>query len=277
MNTIDFVKMVASGNDFVVVDNTSGNLNLAWQDFAKKACDRRYGIGADGVLLLVLSKKADIRMRIFNPDGSEADMCGNGARCCARYFDFYLAAIKAKPVRIETKAGILDASVSDDKVRLRMSDPRDVKLNLKINLHNSDFTVHHINTGVPHTIVFVKDFDKTDVAGFGSQIRYHKEFSPSGTNADFVKVQGKNSIAIRTYERGVEAETLACGTGCVASAIIYVLEVDGQKSGFYKVDVLTKSGEVLKISFDKKAQNFSNVFLEGSAKIVYSGRFGYGS
>jgi len=258
MHTVDFTKMVAAGNDFVVINNVSGNCKFrepVLPGLAKKICDRKYGAGADGLLFLQSSSKADIKMRIFNPDGSEADMCGNGARCCAAFFEYDISSVRAKVIKIDTKAGIIESFVSGDMVRLKMPDPRNMSLGPKINF---------INTGVPHAVIFVDDLENTDVDNMGRQIRNSKEFAPQGTNVNFVKVIDKDTIAARTYERGVEAETLACGTGSVASAII---------SGVH--NVITRSGEILKVYFDKKDGKISNVCLEGSAKIVYTGRFSY--
>lgn len=287
MNRIDFTKMVASGNDFVVLETKSQAAAIAKPgDLAKQICDRKFGIGADGMLLLepksyAAAAKADIRMRIFNPDGNEVDMCGNGARCCARYFSFQLSSVSNQPIKIETKAGILEAFVSGDMVKLKMFDPRSISLNFQLvvaprnfGTRNDELIANYINTGVPHVVIFVEDLKNTDVITLGRQIRYHKKFAPQGTNADFVEVLGKDDIAVRTYERGVEDETLACGTGCVAGALIYTLDADtgkSQQKNHHSVSVHTKSGEILKVCFDKKGQKFTNVFLEGSAKIVYKG------
>ena len=269
--SINFTKMVASGNDFVVIDNLAGNYQMPspkWAGPARKICDRKYGAGADGLLILEESVNADVRMRIFNPDGSEAEMCGNGARCCAKYYSYNLSTVSGKEIRIETKSGVLEAAVSGDTVKLKMSNPHSIKLNLRLPVASCQLPVNFINTGVPHAVIFVDDLEKADVYKLGKAIRNSKAFAPLGTNVDFVKVLGKDGIRVRTYERGVEAETLACGTGCVASAIIYALQRDVK---FCTINVRTRSGEVLKVSFDKKGGGFTNVFLEGPAKIVYTG------
>jgi diaminopimelate epimerase len=271
INSINFTKMVASGNDFVVIDNVAGNYQMPsskWVELARKICDRKYGAGADGLLLLENTVKADLRMRIFNPDGSEADMCGNGARCCAKYFSCQLSAISHQLIEIETRSGILKAYVNGNMVKLHMVGPRSTKLNFQLVVNNLELVANYINTGVPHTVIFTEDLEGIDVATLGSKIRYHKEFQPHGTNVDFLKVLDKNNIAVRTYERGVEVETLACGTGCVASAIIYASQAN-VKSNI--VNVSTRSGEVLKVSFDKKNNKINNIMLEGSAKITYEG------
>ncbi len=259
MRQVKFTKMVASGNDFVVVEGTS------LKALARRVCDRKFGVGADGLLVLEKSKIADIRMRIFNADASEAEMCGNGARCAAFYYG-------RKNATIETLAGIIEAKVEKDSVKIRLTDPKDTKLNIPVNLTSRSLKVNFINTGVPHTVVFVEGLDKIDVAGIGRSIRYHKKFAPKGTNVDFIEVLGKDLIAIRTYERGVEDETLACGTGSVASALIFALL---KASKDKRVRILTKSKEILTVYFNKSGNKFSDVWLQGKARIVFQGRLVY--
>jgi len=266
MGKIKFTKSVATGNDFIIVDNRSGELaEKSLVLFTKKACDRKRAIGADGVLFVERSKKCDFKMRIFNSDGSEAEMCGNGSRCIALF-----AAVNkiAKPqMTIETLAGTLDASVKGDIIKVKLTDPKDIRWNFCLMIGKCPYEVNFVDTGVPHAIHFVDDLNKIDVKNLGSHIRHHGEFSPEGTNADFVKVIGKNTIRIRTYERGVEDETLACGTGAVASAII---SSEAEKMAS-PVTVETQSGEKIKVYFELKDGNFKNVYLEGRAKLVYEG------
>ena len=279
MKKIRFTKMVATGNDFVVTEAKSLRLSGRQEKpkaknfnyLAEKICNRKYGVGADGLLVLEKSRKADIKMRIFNADGSEAEMCGNGARCAA----LYLASRKPKAgnrkPKIETKAGILDSLVGKDSVRIKLTSPCGLKLGIPVLINGCRLEANFINTGVPHAVIFVEGLDKIDVAAIGSQIRYHKEFSPKGVNVDFVEAAGNDSICVRTYERGVEGETLACGTGSVASALVFGL-LTGDLA-HRKINVRTQSGEILKIYFDKKVNNFSNVWLEGKAEIVYKGEY----
>lgn len=261
MKKINFTKMVAAGNDFVVIDQ--GRLPEAGSKLsaiAKRICDRKFGVGADGLLVMSKSRIAGVRMRIFNADGSEAEMCGNGARCAALY---------SRKQNIETKAGIIEAARKADNVKIKLTDPRNLKLNIPLKVSSRLIKVNFVNTGVPHTIIFVQGLDKIGVTGLGKEIRFHKQFSPAGTNVDFVEVESSDSIAVRTYERGVEDETLACGTGAVASAIIF-----SAKSGQDKlVKVCTKSREILRVHFDKKGTKFSNVWLEGKASIAFKGEF----
>lgn len=262
---IEFTKAVATGNDFIIVDNRRKAIPGKLASFAKKVCDRKHSIGADGLLAVERSGPADFRMRIFNSDGSEAEMCGNGSRCVALY-----AAVKkiAKPLMsIETMAGVLTAAVNGNDVKVRLTDPTGIKWNLCLMIHKCPYMVNFVNTGVPHTIHFVEDLDKIDVKNLGSHIRYHGEFAPSGTNADFVKVVDKKKIRVRTYERGVEDETLACGTGAVASAII-AAEAEKMTS---PVTVETRGGEKLRVHFDVVDGEFKNIYLEGKAQLVFDG------
>lgn len=284
MKNIQFTKMVASGNDFVVIDHHPSSLPLRPaggrqagiihhpSNLARKICDRKYGAGADGMLLLSKTGPGSIRMRIFNSDGSEAEMCGNGARCAALYYSSKLQAASSKPsIRIETKAGVIESIIKKDSVKIKLTNPKDIKSDAPLKINGRLIKTNFINTGVPHAVVFVDGIDKIGVSEIGRQIRYHKRFSPRGTNVDFVEVINKDSIRIRTYERGVEDETLACGTGSVASALVYAL--CSKLQALSQVNVTTKSGEILKVYFARKGTAFKNVWLEGRAKIVYKGEY----
>jgi len=291
MAKIDFVKMVASGNDFIVTEARSQKLEAGnFPGLAKKICDRKYGIGADGLLLVGKSRTADFKMRVFNPDGSEAEMCGNGLRCVALYRNQKPAARgeprlprfageagqrreyrNQKKMKIETKAGILEAFVNKDLVKVKMTEPGDIKMDIPLNINGEKYSVNFINTGVPHAILFVNHLGNTNVKGLGKIIRFHPRFLPQGTNVDFVETKNKGNILLRTYERGVEDETLACGTGTVASAIIsgLRLKVKGAKC---KINVKTQGGEILQVYFDNFKNRISNVYLEGKAEIVFIGK-----
>ncbi len=267
---IKFTKMSASGNDFVVIDNRESQISdvsSQISELVKKVCKRKLGVGADGVLLIENSSKVDFKMRIFNPDGGEVEMCGNGARCIALWAKSKIKNQKSK-IEIETKAGVLEAEVvSDNTVKLKMSDPVNPKLNSKLSVDGKEYEVHSINTGVPHVVLFVEDLEKAKVKELGKKIRYHQEFTPEGTNANFIKVRNKDSLDIRTYERGVEDETLACGTGAAASAIISHLL--GKTKSPTKLH--TKSGSILTVYFDSSSSKITNLSLEGDAAIVYEG------
>jgi diaminopimelate epimerase len=257
-----FTKMVASGNDFIVFDNRKSQLNYG-PEIAAQLCPRTSGIGADGLIFIEKSRKADFKMRIFNPDGSEAEMCGNGIRCAALYKG-------KKKMKIETLAGMLSAELKAEKIKVRMTDPVGLKLNVNLDINGKIYQVNYINTGVPHSIYFLENLEAARVKMLGRLLRYHKHFEPEGTNVDFVKIVEPDVIHIRTYERGVEDETLACGTGSVAAALVYHHKFI-YSDGSYCVLVVTRSGEILKIYFDYEKGDFSNVWLEGSARIVYRG------
>jgi len=211
------------------------------------------------------SEKAHFRWRFFNADGSEVEMCGNGGRCAARFA--VIKGIAPATMSFETRAGIIDAEVSGDVVKLRLTDPRDLRKAYTIDLGGTAVPVSSINTGVPHVVAFVDDPDGHDVVGMGRAIRYHEAYRPAGTNANFARVLNRHRIKLRTYERGVEDETLACGTGAVATALIAAWTglVDSP------VDVLVRSGETLKIHFEKTQTGFQKVYLEGGTTVVYQG------
>ncbi len=266
MKSIEFVKMVASGNDFIVVDGLRLSVS-GLRKLARQICDRRYGVGADGLLILEKSKVANFKMRIINPDGSEAEMCGNGARCAALYAK--KNKIARKKMNIETLAGIIEAEVRDDSIKLKMSDPKGLKLDTNLVLSDGEYNVNFVNTGVPHAVIFVDHIGNQDVKRLGKEIRYHSAFVPCGTNADFVEPAGSNLLKVRTYERGVEDETLACGTGVTASAVIAA----AVKRFRSPVTCITRSGDKLKVYFRRNGNNFTDVYLEGGATCVFYGRY----
>ncbi|MFH0754443.1 MAG: diaminopimelate epimerase [Candidatus Omnitrophota bacterium] len=273
---IPFHKMQGAGNDFIVIDHDP---QIDYPHFARKACDRNMGIGADGVLVLDQSTVCDYRMRIINADGSEAEMCGNGARCMAVYI-----AEKFSPVAafsMETLAGKINAMVSGETASVQLSDPKDYRANSVISVAAQAYDVHFINTGVPHAVIFVPDLKDVDVNGLGRLIRNHMAFSPKGTNVNFVERINSGCVSLRTYERGVEAETLACGTGSVAAALIGYLNGGGilHSSKNAAMRVVTRSGEMLDISFDLEMTQpsplITNVTLKGSGKFICKGEYYY--
>ncbi|MFA5100469.1 MAG: diaminopimelate epimerase [Candidatus Omnitrophota bacterium] len=274
---IEFTKLVAAGNDFVLIDNRFLRFSRsALVSLTKRMCDRKFGAGADGLLAVESSSRADFKMRIINSDGSEAEMCGNGSRC----FALYCAGLRNKSVadlKIETLAGMIYAHVNKDQVKVNLTAPRDLKLEIPVKINNRTLHVNYIDTGVPHAVIFTEGLPSMEIVDLGRQIRYHKIFAPRGTNVDFVEVTGAHNISIRTYERGVEDETLACGTGSVASALITGLKLEQARAikstdpVKKKFGVLTRGGEVLTIYFALKGNVFSDVWLEGKAGIVYKG------
>ena len=260
-----FTKMNGAGNDFVMLDNRKGELHLAPQQIVR-ICDRHRGVGADGVLVLEeAANGADFRMRYYNADGGEAEMCGNGARCFARFAQ-QTADAKAN-LSFETPAGVISAKVDGELVCLQMSEPTDLRLEIEISTKDQKLRGHFINSGVPHVVIPVEDIENVDVRKTGSAIRHHKLFSPKGANANFLEKRSRRRIAIRTYERGVEDETLACGTGVVASALIFATteNVDGP------IGVLVRGGSELTVGFKRNGDRFTNVTLTGPAEFVFEG------
>ena len=269
---LHFFKMNGAGNDFIIVDNRDLSLTKELDaDTIAALCDRHRGIGADGLLAVEPAQKgADFRFRYYNADGGEAEMCGNGARCFGR-FTAHLGEIVLKKVTFETIAGTLAAEMVGEDVRIAMSEPKDLKLDTDAKIPGFDCPLHFVNTGVPHVVAFLKNpaaLDDFDVYNHGAAIRHHEAFAPAGTNANFAAVLSPGHISIRTYERGVEDETLACGTGMVASALIHHL-LTGAPSPI-KVDV--EGGDTLEIGFEKTGdRSFRNVTLTGPADFVFEG------
>lgn len=263
--TVSFTKMSGAGNDFIMITNMGGCLDLDWPAFAAKYCTARTGIGADGVIVLEPDEDTDFAFRIFNADGSEAEMCGNGARCAAALaFD---RAIAGESMHFRTLAGIIEARCSGTDTAIRMTDPSRVENRITLEVDGTRESVHFINTGVPHAIVFSDHLEEAPVEDMGRAIRRHRHFAPEGTNVDFVQILGPNRIQVRTYERGVEAETLACGTGAVASAICCF---ESGKISTTPVQVTMKGGE-LKIDFTRKEETYRDVWLMGPVVTVFTG------
>jgi diaminopimelate epimerase len=257
--------MNGAGNDFILIDNRAGDVYLDRSQIAH-LCDRHRGIGADGILFLEKgSNRADFRMRYFNADGGEAEMCGNGARCFARFANKVAGA--QKRISFQTQAGVISAELVGDLVTLQMTEPTDLRLNIKVPAANQNKTVHFINSGVPHVVIPVQRIDNVDVQREGSAIRNHKMFSPKGANVNFIEKCGANKIAIRTYERGVEDETLACGTGIVAAALIFAATENA--SG--PITVIARGGDELQVGFEKIDSQFRSVTLTGPAEFVFEG------
>ena len=260
-----FTKMNGAGNDFILFDNRTRDIDLDRNQIAQ-LCDRHRGIGADGILLLEKpTNRADFRMRYFNADGGEAEMCGNGARCFARFAN-KVGEQKAK-ISFETPAGVISAELKGDLVTLRMTEPTDLRLNVDLSVVTENKPVHFINSGVPHVVIPVAKIDDADVRREGAAIRHHKMFSPNGTNVNFIEKRGPNKIAIRTYERGVEDETLACGTGIVASALIFAASENTNGP----ISVIARGGDELDVGFEKSGDRFRNVTLTGPAEFVFEG------
>jgi diaminopimelate epimerase len=262
---IQFTKMSGSGNDFVIVDNRVPVIDDAVKlDFVKRVCSRKTSVGADGVIFIENSESADIKWDFYNDDGSSADMCGNGARCAARYA--FEKGIAPKELSLETLAGIITAKVDGAVVTVKLTSPENLRQDIDVGLEDGNFAVDHLNTGVPHSIVYSDNVDDLNVQKLGRGIRFHEKFQPAGTNVNFVQLVGEHELKIRTYERGVEDETLACGTGVVASVLL-ASKKDMVKS---PVEVETRGGEKLKVHFTD-GSNGSEVYLEGLTRIAFEG------
>lgn len=274
MKKIPFVKMTGAGNDFVIIEADSG---LDYADLAKKACHRHMGIGADGILVLDKSKSSDFRMRIINADGSEAEMCGNGARCMAAYVaQRHVSAHKL--FSMETLAGQILAEADGATARVRLGDPKDYRAGIVLKVGGQALHASYIDTGVPHAVVFVDGLSEVDVNSLGRLIRNHDVFKPRGANVNFVEQSRKDMVTVRTYERGVEGETLACGTGAVAGALVGYLHLNPKAKSVNDafMRVLTKSGEILEITFDlRDGSRITDVWLKGSANVIAQGEYYY--
>jgi diaminopimelate epimerase len=264
--------MTGAGNDFVVIDNRRGVVSSR-SNAARKLCDRRFGVGADGLLLVERSSRADYKMQYYNSDGSYGGMCGNGGRCIALFS--LQNGIATSRQKFEALGHVYHADVSGSKVTLRMKNPRDIRMDFVLRIGTQRLPVHFVDTGSPHVVLFVQEkaretktgLEQIDVLKIGRAVRYHRRFSPRGTNVNFVQVKDAKTIQMRTYERGVEDETLACGTGAIASAIISQL----RKKVSPPVNVVTRSNQVLTVDFSNRKGKISNVSLTGPAEVSFNG------
>ena len=310
MKKMPFTKMCGAGNDFIIIDNRRKIVPSRLQKTVIEICDRKRGIGADGVCFIEASRRAHFRMRIINSDGTEAAMCGNGLRCASFYA--YTHKIAPALMRVETGAGIMRVrKLPSGHMEAQLTAPTDLFLNQRVVISGKKYVVHHINTGVPHIVLFYKQLDSIDVQSLGNTLRYHRAFAPAGTNVNFVMVNDAHRITVRTYERGVEGETLACGTGSTASALISFLVHQGavgtdtplirpstslfpytvgarasrpQKGRENpastqhmrrQVDVITRGGDVLHVRFQYTEKGFTEVFLAGPNAIIAEGIWYY--
>jgi diaminopimelate epimerase len=267
MDKIPFYKMSGSGNDFIIIDNRRSVVPPDdFSGFAAQVCRRKMSAGADGLILVENSECADFKWRFFNSDGSTAEMCGNGARCVARFA--FLSGIARDQMQFETLAGIIRAQVMGGQVKVQMTDPLDFVMAAELETGHETVAYSGVNTGVPHVVIEVDDIEKLDVVGVGRRIRRHAHFAPAGTNVNFMAPLSDASWAVRTYERGVEDETLACGTGITAAALVLARK----KSLPAPIVLKTRSGSLLKVHFAIQADGFKDVFLEGDARIIYQGQ-----
>ena len=253
---LEFIKAQATGNDFIIIDTFEKNINLSTKEI-KLLCDRHFGIGADGILFIQKDKKYDFRMKFFNPDGSVAKFCGNGARAIVKTA-YFLGYIDKKTYFIADDGAHI--AEINNIVALQMTD---VSQFFFWKPQNAIF----INTGTQHLVKFINNLNDLDILPLAKQIRYHKDFAPEGTNVNFVEIF-ENYLFVRTYEKGVEKETLSCGTGVVASALAYFLKTQLQNN----IKITTKGGNLeVSFYFDMQRHIFTNVILKGDAQILFKG------
>jgi len=266
---LKFTKMSGSGNDFVIIDHREPAIpENQKRDFVKKVCARRTSVGADGLIFVERSDNADFKWDFYNEDGSSAEMCGNGGRCVARYA--VENGIASKSMSFETTAGLISAEVNGPMVKIKLTRPINMSVDKAVNVDGESLAVDCLNTGVPHAIVYTDDIEGIDLPRLGKGIRYNEAFAPAGTNVCFVQINSDGTLVVRTYERGVEGETLACGTGVVASALL-----SSRKKGLKSpVSGLTRGGETLKVYFEPDWENAGDVYLEGLTQISFTGALG---
>ncbi len=270
MEGLEFYKMSGHGNDFILVDNREKKVpDDAMVAMAKAACRRRLSIGADGMIFIEHGPPGvDFAWRFFNSDGSEAEMCGNGSRCAARFA--YIKEIAPAQMKFMTLAGIIQAEVKADSIKVELTPVKNPQLDFTLDLNGQKVTLSSLNTGVPHGVIFVDDIEAAPVKELGRALRFHPHFGPEGTNVNFTQVLDRNHLSNRTYERGVEDETLACGTGCIAAGLAAALH--GWTDS--PVHIMTRGGEELVIYYTQTENGFEKIFLEGPVKIVAYGRLG---
>lgn len=264
--SLEFWKLTGAGNDFVAVNNLDGRVPEEGRAaLVARWCRRGLSIGADGVLLIEPSDRAHFRMRYYNSDGSEGETCGNGSRCIARFA--HELGIAPATMRFDTMAGPYSAEILGDEVVVDMTPAHGLRAAVRIDDARFSGEVAFINTGVPHVVVMVDDTDTTDVVGIGRHLRRHPVFQPAGANVNFIRATDRGNITVRTYERGVEDETLACGTGSIASAIV------AARAGLVDAPTRlhTRGGEVLTIHFTPTDDGATDVRLQGGARVVFRG------
>ncbi len=268
MTQISFMKMHGAGNDFIVVDNRCAVFPLHDTGWMRRICHRNHGIGSEGILLLEQAADTDFSMRFFNPDGQEADMCGNGARCIAQRA--YELGIVGREMVFTTKAGRIRAVIRQDFVTIQLPPPRDLRRNIL--LDDLRLTVDFIRTGVPHAAAYVDDVQAVPLATLGRAVRTHPQFAPEGVNLNVVQRINEHTLSVRTYERGVEAETPACGTGITASALLSSLRFHMTSP----ISVICAHGDTLSVSFSPDgAGGFISVELGGPVETVFEGTLTY--
>ncbi len=266
---IPFWKMHGTGNDFVMVDDRDETFPVRDTAWLQSIGRRNTGIGCEGFILIQNSDAADFRMRFLNPDGNEVEMCGNGARCVARLA--HELGITGERMTFDTAAGRLHAAIGGGKVRLEMTEPTDWRLNRELAIGSGRLTYDFVNSGVPHVVLQTEDVMKAEVIALGAEVRHHRDFAPNGANVNFVQQTGRQALSVRTYERGVEAETPACGTGMVAAAVVF----GRQGRVETPVEVKCANGDCLEVNFRLTDNGPECVTLCGTATHVFSGSVEY--
>lgn len=264
---LPFVKMSAAGNDFVVVDAGVLPAGAARSEWVRRVCRRRLSVGADGVIAVERLDADRLRVEFFNPDGAET-FCGNGARCAARYG--VLRAGTAASTVLETVRGPLRAEVAGDRVAVEMGDCRVVSEEIHFPLEAGPVRAALLEVGVPHLVTFEHDTGTVDVDTLGRRLRFHPGAGAGGANVNFAARVAPGVLAVRTFERGVEGETLSCGTGCVAAALADAILGDGISPATCR----TRSGADLKVSYRRAGRGFAEVTLEGEVRLVFSAHLG---
>ncbi len=253
----------------MIIDNREKVVDINHLDeFIAKVCRRKMSVGADGFIMIDTSDQADFGWHFYNSDGGRAEMCGNGARCAARFA--FLNGIAANKMSFETDAGILIAQIIDDRVKIKMPDPAELRLDYQLEVEAGPLVISSINTGVPHVVILTDDVEGVDVVERGREIRFHQTFAPDGTNVNFISLKQDNTIIMRTYERGVEDETLACGTGAIAGALVTASKFKTESPS----RICTRSGEFLTIYFKMTDDSYSDIYLEGDARVIYKAELG---
>jgi diaminopimelate epimerase len=260
---VNFSKYEGTGNDFIIIDNRNKMFDDKNFSLIQKLCHRRFGIGADGLLLLNASEKYNYNMQYFNADGNPGSMCGNGGRCLVAF---------AKRLGLINEGAIFDAIDGIHFSRIEKYDEKNFNATVNLKMNNvknieSGNDYSFLNTGSPHYVKFRDDLDKVDIIAEGRKIRYSDRFRDDGTNVNFISIKNKH-IYIRTYERGVEDETLSCGTGAVAAVLAAADR--GLLNEKNKASLITKGGN-LSVSFEKTTDGFENIFLLGAATFVFDG------
>ncbi len=267
MDALRFAKMSGAGNDFIVIDNRRTPAPAVTAEEIRRLCARRHAVGADGLMLLEDSAAADFAMRYFNADGSAAAMCGNGGRCIARFAVLLGLVPEAQEMEFATPAGAYRARVEGKQVQLQLPPPAAWRQDIRFELPAGERSADYMETGVPHVVLFTPDADAEDVSGLGRAIRFHARLQPAGANVNFCQVLDEHRLRLRTYERGVEGETLACGTGAAAAALLAARRDLVRPP----VSVQTRGGEWLELSFQLRNGEFHEIRQRGEARLIYWG------